>query len=243
MKKIFPLILFLSCGLMAQTPVTKTIPVRAGQKIKMNFDYPELIKVSTWDKSEISIQGTVSINNGENDDAFELETSTLGNLVEVRNNIRNRKDLPHVITLIRDGQKLMFRSKEDYEKYKDQNGGDYNVKSWGVDMDIILDIKLPKNVDTFIESVYGMVEVRAFTGPLTIESKYGGVDAALNEKMVGELLAETNYGQIYSNLDVKLGGDAYSQRDFHTVVSAKLGSGPRYDFESKYGNVYLRKEN
>jgi hypothetical protein len=78
---------------------------------------------------------------------------------------------------------------------------------------------------------------------LTVEAKYGGVDAALNERMVGELLAETNYGQIYSNLDTEFGGDVLSQRDFHTIVSAKPGSGPRYDFESKYGNVYLRKEN
>jgi hypothetical protein len=141
-----------------------------------------------------------------------------------------------------DGKKVIFKDKDEFRKYHAENGH-YNSMSTGPDIDIFLEIKVPSGTATEIESVYGMVEVRSFTGPLTVEAKYGGVDAALNERMVGELLAETNYGQIYSNLDIKLGGDEYGQRDFHTIVSAKPGTGPRYDFESKYGNVYLRKEN
>jgi hypothetical protein len=61
----------------------------------------------------------------------------------------------------------------------------------------------------------------------------------LSEYKIGELNAETNYGQIYSNLDYKFSGR--EEEDFHTLVSAKLGNGPSYSFESKYGNVYLRK--
>lgn len=47
------------------------------------------------------------------------------------------------------------------------------------------------------------------------------------------------FGQIYSNLNVALKG--VEDGNFHTYVTAKPGSGPRYAFESKYGNVYLRK--
>lgn len=227
----------------AQTPIDKTVPVSGSQKIRMYFDYPELIKVSTWDRNEVSIKGSVSINNGENDDAFELQVSNDTREVIVRNEIHNLKNLPQVVTIYRDGQKMMFKNKADYRKYRDENGGDYNVMSWGVDMDILLEVKVPRNVETIVESVYGMVEIKGFTGPLIVDAKYGGVDAALNEKLIGEIIAETNYGQIYSNLDVKFDGDKLMQRDFHTVVSARPGSGPRYDLESKYGNVYLRKEN
>jgi hypothetical protein len=59
---------------------------------------------------------------------------------------------------------------------------------------------------------------------------------------VGELIAETNYGNIYTNLDLKVNPDNVTDEDFHMVVSAKPGNGPRYNFESTYGNVYLRKE-
>ena len=70
-------------------------------------------------------------------------------------------------------------------------------------MEIVLDIKVPENTETRIESVYGMVEIKQFTGPLFVEATYGGVDAALQERATGELIAETNYGQIYTNLDIK----------------------------------------
>jgi hypothetical protein len=96
-------------------------------------------------------------------------------------------------------------------------------------------------METNIKAVYGMVEVKNFTGPLTVEATYGGVDVALTEKAVGELSAETNYGQIYSNLDTKFGGQQVKNQDFYLSVTAKPGSGPRYALESKYGNVYLRK--
>jgi hypothetical protein len=237
---IFPFI-FIGSTLAAQTSVDKSIPVQPGQTIDMHFDYPELIRVSTWDKNEVSIQGMVSINGGENDDAFELQMSTSGNNVHIRNEIHNMKNLPQRITLVRDGQKTVFKSKADYNKFADQNGKGYNMMSCGVDIDILLEIKVPHNIETRVESVYGMVEVKDFAGPLTVEATYGGVDAALTERTTGELIAETNYGQIYTNLDVKFSGDRAQEKDFHTFVSAQPGSGPRYSFESKYGNVYLRK--
>lgn len=241
-KFVFPL-LFLSLSTLAQTAINKSVPVSPSQKINMHFDYPELVRVSTWDKNEISIQGSVSINGGENDDAFVLESSTSGNLISIESRINGLKSLPQRITINQGGQKIVFKTKADYRKYCDENGKNFNSMSTGVDIDIILEIKVPQNVETRVESVYGMVEVKQFTGPLVVEATYGGVDAALQEKSTGELEAETDFGQIYSNLDVKLLGNNVHERDFHTYVSAKPGNGPRYSFESKYGNVYLRKLN
>ena len=226
----------------AQTGINRSIPVSGGQHIAMTFDYPELIKVSTWDKNEISIQGQVSINHGENDDAFELMTSTEGGKITIENKIRNMKSLPQMVTVVDKGQKIIFMSRQEYKAYK-EGKGPFEVVSWGVDMEITLEVMVPKNVQTSIVSTFGMVEVKNFTGPLQVEAQYGGVDVALNEKSVGALSAETNYGQIYSNLDIKFEGDGFRERDFYTLVTAKPGTGARYDLKSKYGNVYLRKIN
>ncbi len=65
-KLILPFLL-IGTGLSAQMPVNKSVPVQPGQKIEMHFDYPELIRVTTWEKNEISVQGSVSINGGESD--------------------------------------------------------------------------------------------------------------------------------------------------------------------------------
>jgi hypothetical protein len=240
MKTIFTFILFVAAAsLTAQTPINKSIAVQPGQKIKMSFDYPELIKVTTWDKNEIQVTGEVSINGGENDDAFALELTTSGNEVSVQGQIHDLKKLPHRITIWHDGQKIMFRSKEDFKKYEEEHGHNHNTMNWGADIDIFIEIKVPKNIETLVHSTYGTIEIKSFTGPLVAESTYGGVDAALTEKSVGDLKAETNYGQIYTNFDFKFTGSEFG--DFHTVVNAKPGSGPSYSFESKYGNVYLRK--
>jgi hypothetical protein len=240
-------ILFVIVGLIipmkeyAQTAINKSIAVKPGQNIVMHFDYPELVRVSTWDKNEVSIQGTVSINNGENDNAFTLDLSASGNTVNIRNQIADMKNLPRLYT-IKDGtQTITFKNKEELDKYKQQTGrSKFDMMSNGVDMEIVLEIKVPRNTDTRVESVYGTVEIKEFTGPLAVTSTYGAVDAALVEKATGELVAETNYGEIYTNLETKFGGMDKDEH-FHTYVSAKPGNGPRYSFESKYGNVYIRK--
>lgn len=234
-------LILLTISSLAQTPVNKALSVRPGQKITMHFDYPELVRVSTWDKSEISIQGSVSINGGENDDAFVLDTDGSGSTISIRSGIKDMKNLPHRITVVKDGEKIVFKNRAEYKKYCSEHGTSFNTMTNGVDMDILLEIKVPKNTETRVESVYGMVEVKEFTGPLTVESTYGGVDAAVEEKTMGKLTAETNYGQIYTNLNIKFDTDNIREEDFHTLVSAIPGSGPAYSFESKYGNVYLRK--
>ena len=225
----------------AQTMIDRTLPVKPGQTIDMRFDYPELIRVTTWERNEISITGSVSINGGEHDDAFILEGSSDGAVIKIRSEIKNLKHLPHRIVVTEGEKKIMFRNKAELEKYQEANGKDYNSISWGPEIDIRLEIKVPRDIQTNITSVYGFVEVVDFAGPLAVEATYGGVDAALVEQRVGELTAETGFGQIYTNLDLKFSDEQRKSRDFYTFVSAKRGSGPRYSFESKYGNVYLRK--
>jgi hypothetical protein len=109
-----------------QTELNKTIPVKAGQTINMKFDYPELVKVSTWDRNEIVVTGSVSINAGENDDAFIFENSVNGNVIDIRSSIRDLKKLPQRITITRDGQKIMFKDKAELKKYQQEHGQGYN---------------------------------------------------------------------------------------------------------------------
>ena len=234
-------LLFITIEVCAQTAIEKRLPVQAGQKIEMHFDYPKLIKVTTWDKNEILVQGSVSINNGENDDAFKLDLSSSGGVVTLRNEIKDFKNLPRTITVQNGTEKIVFKNNEEFKKYKQQHGSNFNCTSYNVDLEIVLEIKVPRNVETRVESVYGMVEVKDFTGPLTVDATYGGVDASLTERSTGELTAETSFGDILTNLDVKFASVSKHEEDFHTLVSTHPGVGPKYFFGSKYGKVYLRK--
>jgi hypothetical protein len=226
----------------AQTKLDNIIPVKAGQAIRLTFDYPEMVRISTWEKNEIAVQGTVSINNGENDDAFVLDIDNSGSTLDIKGRIKDMDNLPQRITVVRDGQKTTFANEQEWRKFKKENGGErFQMMNKGVDMDIILEIKVPAGMNTSLVSVYGMVEVTNFNGPLNVKATYGGVDAALTESTTGELSAETNYGHIYTNLSLTLDRDRISEGDFHMEVTARPGKGPAYRFESPYGNVYLRK--
>ena len=234
--------LTLSC--LAQTTINKSIPSTGTQKIDMHFDYPKLIRVSSWDKNEVSITGTVSINGGESDNAFKLISNTNNATLTISGEIENIKSLPQRITVTRNGEKMTFKNKDEFNKYKEQHGEGFDMTNWGHDIEIVLDIKVPRDIATCIKSVYGIVELKDLnqTKPLMAESTYGGVDASVNTTTIGELFATTDYGQIYTNLDLKFSGDHLKQKDFHTEVMAKPGNGTKYSFESKYGNVYLRKK-
>ena len=118
MRLISILLVFLAAASSAQTKLEKTIPVKVGQHVRFTFDYPELIRVSTWDKNEISIQGTVSINDGESDAAFVLDTHTQGDVLDVQGKIKDMEELPQRITIMRNGIKTVFKNEAEFKKYK-----------------------------------------------------------------------------------------------------------------------------
>lgn len=243
MRTIYLFLSLIICGgLNAQENLSKSFPVKQNQQIQLYFDFPQLVQVTTWEGNEIVVEGHVEINGGENNDAFMLGHTTTGGTFRISGEVAGIKNLPHRVTVHRDGQKMIFRDKEEWNKYQKQHGRNFSNINIGPEIDIVLSVKVPKNMMTHVKSVYGMVEVRNFAGPINVEATYGGVDASIRENAVGEIVASTNFGEIYTNLDAKFGGEGYAGKDFHTLVSAKPGAGPKYALESPYGNVYIRKE-
>lgn len=223
-------------GSYAQTIVNKSYPVQAGQQINLKFDYPK-VKVSTWDKNEVAVTAHVNINDDENDSAFTLEQETTGGTLVISDRIVDIDKLPRRYTIVRNGQKTIYRSKEQFQ-LAEKNGG-LERSSEGSDIDIVVEIKVPASCKTKINAVYGMVEMVDFNAPVTVDATYGGIDATLATAHTGKIKATTSYGQIYSNLDLKL--TDHTERDFFNSITAEPGTGPVYDFTSTYGKIYLRK--
>ena len=230
----------------AQTKIEKSVAVKPGQKLSLNFEDPNLIKLHTWDKNEVIIKGSVSINNGENDAAFQIEVSQAGNTTTVSSVLKDKENIPRRIVIKKGDTEYFFKAKDNndpaIQKFLDENGHDYTYMSHGIIKDIELEIFVPKGMDTRIESKFGLIEVKDFQAPLVAISKFGGIDASIVKSSTGELTARTQFGEILTNLDVKFDDNREKDHDKHwTVVSAKPGAGHRYDLESKFGKVYLRK--
>jgi len=231
----------------SQTKVEKHIAVQPGNTLTMNFDYPELIKLQTWDKDEILITGTVSINEGENDSAFELQVKQEGNNIVVTSVINDRENLPKRI-VIKDGDtEYVFRAKDvndpEVQKFFDQHGRKYSYISNGLAQHIKLNVLVPRQVATETESKFGTVEVGEYNAPLSVIAKHGVIDATVVANTTGVIIARTQFGEIFTNLDIKFNSENPGKAGRWTSITAKPGVGPAYSFESKFGNVYLRKGN
>ncbi|MFT3934142.1 MAG: hypothetical protein QM726_11040 [Chitinophagaceae bacterium] len=225
----------LSASLAAQSPVTKTYPVTAGQPIKLRFDYP-IVKVSSWDKNEVSVTATVNINDHENDAAFTLSGENEAGTLVIKDEIKDMDKLPRRYTLVQNGQKTIYRSREEFDLAKK---GKHEQSYEGTDINIVVEIKVPAQSAIDIKSVYGIVEMVDFHAPVVVDATYGGIDATINTSNTGKLKATTSYGQIFSNLDLKI--TDHTERDFFSSITAEPGKGPSYSFTSTYGKIYLRK--
>lgn len=223
-------------GAQAQTIINRTYPVKAGQQVNFKLDYP-VVKISTWEKNEISVTGKVSINNGESDGSFELEQKNVDGVLVISSHIKDMDKLPRRYTIVRNGLKTVYKTKDEY--HKAQKGDGVKYSSEGVDIDIVLEIKVPERSKTMVNAIYGIVEVSNFNAPITVDAIYGGVDATVNPSQLGRLQATTQFGTTYSNLNLKI--TDHTQRDFFNSITAEPGKGPAYTFTSAYGKIYLRK--
>ncbi len=220
----------------AQTTTTKSYQVQPGQLINFHFDYP-VVKVSTWDKNEVSVIAHVNINSDESDSAFVLEGKTADGALEIFGRIRDMEKLPRRYSIVRNGKKMGFNSKEEY--MEERKKGSVERSYEGTDIDIVVEMKIPEHSKANIKSIYGIVELTNFNTSVTIDATYGGIDASLSPSRTGKLQATTSYGKIYSNLELKL--TDHTERDFFNSITAEPGTGPSYSFTSTYGKIYLRK--
>lgn len=240
-------LLILSFSVNAQTKIEKRITVQSGQTLNMDFEWPELIKIQTWDQKDILVKGEVSINKGENDDAFEIIVNQSGKEINISSELKDKENIPKRLLIKIGDTEYFFKANDindpEVQKFLDEHGRKYVYMSNGIIKEIKLEIFVPRGMETSVEAKFGLVEIKNFQAPLKVSSKFGGVDASIAERSTGELTARTEFGEILTNLDVKF--DSNKKSDNHhdrlTVITAKPGSGPRYDFESKFGKVYLRK--
>lgn len=237
MKILFISICFALCmAANAQSPVTKSYPAQPGQRVTLRFDYP-VVKISTWDKNEVSVTADVNINEHENDNAFVLKEETVNGAIEIGDEIKDIDKLPRRYTILRNGVKTVYKSRSAFEEA--EKSGDVQQSYDGLDMHIELEIKIPASCVTEVNAIYGIVELTNFNASVKVDAEYGGIDATINTASTGKLQATTHYGQIYSNLDMKI--TDHEERDFYNSITAEPGKGPEYTFLSTYGKIYLRK--
>ena len=228
----------------SQTKVEKIVPVKSGGNIKMEFKWPELITIRTWERNEVKLIGSVEINKGENDDAFAFDVDQSSSGVIIESFIKNFKNLPRRILIKKGDQEYFFNTNDpnspEIRKFKKEHGQDgYDYTSHGVIMDINLEVWIPSKCTLDVYSKFGLVEVIGFQGDMVVHSKFGGVDVSTHG---GESIrAGTKFGEKYTNIEGSIEtvslGDHPGDWDW-----VRIGKGNKHqEVKSDFGNVYLRK--
>ena len=246
--KVYLIIILLSIygNSFGQTAFEKTFPLAGAKELLVDLDHPDVV-IQTWDKNEVMIKGTVSINHGDNDSAFDMQSTNTNGLLTLTSIIKDKENIPHQIVIKKGEQEYIFKAKSfedpEVQKFLNENGKDYSYMSNGILIDISLQLFVPKNLKTMIDAKHGLVEFKSFDAPLKIIAKHGKVDATI-PSTVGNLTARTKHGEILSNLEIKFDQhpfDVKKRGDNWTEITAHPGKGPDYFIEAKHGTVYLRK--
>jgi len=246
MKTTLIILLALSIGSsFGQTAIEKTFPLQGAKELVVNFDHPN-VAIQTWDKNEVVVKGTVSINNGENDAAFELQTTNTGGILSINSFLKDKDNIPRHITIKKADKEYVFKANDfndpEIQKFLEENGRDYTYMSNSMLMKVELQLFVPRNLKTSINIKYGVVEFKTFDAPLKVVAKYSKVDATV-PSTIGGITARTKHGEILSNLDIEFDKAPFGRERGNnwTEITAHPGKGQDYFIESTYGTVYLRK--
>jgi hypothetical protein len=224
----------------AQSTIEQSFSTEGIKDLKLDFTYPELVKIKVWDKNEVSIKGIVEIENDDSDDFSITNISSKGRLTiqsELKN-IDRHKGFTIYASEDEDGETVTV-SKDGKSINVGQKKGMY---SNGIRISIVLEVTVPRNLNVIVNATYGLVEIIEYPKSIEVDAKYGGIDLSIDEKSEFALEARTQWGQIFSNLNTAFNFDGSDNMGKWLKASASINSGSqKMKLESQYGNVYLRK--
>jgi|GEM_PF-6399542 len=82
-------LLCISGGLFGQSTLEKTYALGPQEKLALQFDYPQLIQLRTWNKQEVLIKARVFINGEEVRDDFKLLDSRKSGVLLIESQLEN----------------------------------------------------------------------------------------------------------------------------------------------------------
>ena len=271
MKSFMPVLVgvLLCLNLPAQESSTKTIDAERIDKLHGDFEWGNAV-FSSWNRDEIEIKATYSINDGENDDAFQLKVEENDNQLSVYVDVKDYESLPRKILVWKDGVKYVFpegKNKEENQRMiREKLGEDArDMYSHGVDIDIQVEINVPERLFVDVESTYGNLVFESFQNKVKARNTYGGIEAVY---AAGETSKEadlsstysyvdvtlpgsegrdvemtTEYGSLYTDMNIDLDAARSEERSFYQHVAGTINrGGASIKMESTYSSVYLRKK-
>ncbi|MBC3789574.1 hypothetical protein [Spirosoma utsteinense] len=226
---LLALALFLVNPAFSQKIITKTLPLSAGQAVQLNLKFGDDIRVRYWDKSDVSVRISATINSGKLNDALKVETTSDARAVSVNTDF--------------DFEMLKQGKLEDCPGSKSTWRTDRNGETHSVCSTINYEVFLPRKAALRVETISGNIDIQGANGPVWAKSISGYVDMSWPGTQGANVAMKTITGEVYSDLAI----DFNDQRERNPLVGYQLNGtvlrgGPEVRLESISNHIYLRKE-
>jgi predicted membrane protein len=178
----------------------------------------------------------------EDNTGLGINVSDKGNVIEV-NQLKKTKS-PDIKILVPKGMIVSFSHESQY-------GGNARFMNMENEIEVSTQynsIELENVTGPLtVKTIYGKVDADFGTvikSPISIVSVYGHVDVALPQNTKADLRLSTSYGEIYVAPEFKIEVDRQgSMVRYSDKISGKInGGGIRMDLSANYGKIYLRKK-
>lgn len=258
------------CMLDAQRMIDEVQSLSGVDQVSMEIMWADVeIRKST--DGQLHVEGKVSINQGESNDAFDLDISQSGDILVLKSDIKDRDKLPRYATIYKNGREYYFRippGKDfDWTMVPDSLSKENNGwTSIGIITDISLTISIPEDISLSIESTHGDVKLSDINNEMEVESIHGSIDAVFDQidpehaitlssihnhvdvsvpvNARADFELKTSWGEMFTNLDLDYGDEDVKMKNVSRkrVVGKFNGGGVDFNITSTHNNIYLRKK-
>ena len=198
----------------AETNVEEKIGVTGETRLALDLPFADEIRFETWDRNEVLVQAAVTINNGKEDEIFELESRKSSDTIYVGMN------------------------KEQWQDYS------WDGMCQCQETRIHFRVYFPGTMKIDAKTISGGYTLDYYGQPLRLKTISGDIDLNVTADHGVDFKATTISGEVYSDLDVDYpeGRDGLKQMVGINVRGRVFGGGPAVAMETISGDIYLRKK-
>ena len=208
----------------AQRIVEKSIAWQPGQTVSLELKYARDIQINTWERNEVSVRASVSINDNTQNEAWSMTTDASANQIRVATDLEPPQ--------------------EEYSG--DCPGSSYHLDEGRYCSLIVYEIYLPEDASLQVETLGGDITLRGVRTPVFAKSLSGWVDADWSAQRGATVSMKSVTGEVYTNLDLGLNESAEASRQRTSPVGWEIegtvaGGGVSVHLESVSNDVYFRR--
>ncbi|GLU53634.1 hypothetical protein [Dyadobacter frigoris] len=227
-KYTFLLLVLIFNQAFSQKIIDKKLPFTPGQTVNLNLRFGDSIKVRYWDKSEVSVHISATINGGKLNDALTVTTANTAQQISLKTDL--------------DQDMLSQGKATDCPDKKFSYNSEKDGKRFYVCSEINYQVFLPRQAKLILETINGNIDIEGASTAVHAKTISGFVDMSWPKSKGANLGMKTITGEVYTDFTI----DYKDKKQKNPIVGYLLegtmnGGGPEIKLESISNNVYFRQ--